>query len=162
MEEELFIDIKDYEGLYKINKKGEVLNCCRNKILKYNLSGKVKRYYSIRLYKNGKQTSFSLHRLLALHFIQNDDLENKTWIDHKDRNKLNNNLDNLHWVTPSGNARNRPRNGGISFQQNNKGCQYWSACYTYYENDKQVRLLKASKNKEVLEEWLKDIKIKYP
>ena len=30
MEEDLFIDIKDYEGLYKINKKGEVLGCGTN------------------------------------------------------------------------------------------------------------------------------------
>lgn len=161
MEEELFIDIKDYEGLYKINKKGEILSCNNNIILKYNLSGE-KRYYTIRLCKDGIQKSFTLHRLLALHFIQNNDEENQTYVDHIDRNKLNNNLNNLRWTTPSGNSRNRKRKGGISYQQNNKGYKYWSAIYTYYENDKQIKLQKASKDKEVLEKWLIHIKEKFP
>lgn len=161
--EEDFIDIIGYEGLYKINKKGEILSCCsNNKILKYNLSGTKKRYYTIRLYKDNIQKSYTIHRLLAIHFIPNDDVENKTWIDHIDRNKSNNNLDNLRWITPSGNARNRERKGGISYQQNNKGCKYWAAVYTYYENDKQIKIQKASKKKEVLEEWLNDIKQKFP
>lgn len=53
-----------------------------------------------------------LHRLLAIAFIDNPD--NKPAVDHIDRNKLNNNLDNLRWVTVSENGLNR------SFQKNNK------------------------------------------
>ena len=35
------------------------------------------------------------HRMIALQWIENDDPENKTQVDHKDRNKLNNHLENL-------------------------------------------------------------------
>jgi hypothetical protein len=156
-----FVDIIGYEGLYRINKNGEIWSCNNKKTLKCNLSGS-KRYYAVRLYINNKQKSFSLHKLLAIHFIPNDDPENKTQVDHIDRNKTNNSLDNLRWVTPIENNRNKDRKGGISLQKNNLGYEYWSCCYTYYENDKQIRLQKASKDKETLEKWLKDIKIKYP
>jgi hypothetical protein len=156
-----FIDIIGYEGLYKINRNGDILKCKNNTLLKHNLSGD-KRYYNVRLHLNKKQKSFLLHRLLALHFIPNDDPENKIHIDHIDRNKHNNNLNNLRWVTCSENCRNKKRNGGISLQTNNSGYKYWAAIYTYYENDKWVKIQKASKDKESLEKWLEEIKIQHP
>lgn len=45
---------------------------------------------------------FYLHRLLAATFIPNQ--YNKPCINHKDGNKLNNNLDNLEWCNKSENA----------------------------------------------------------
>ena len=47
------------------------------------------------------------HRLIAIQFIDNDDQENKTQVDHVDRDRLNNNISNLRWVSPSENAKNR-------------------------------------------------------
>ena len=47
----------------------------------------------------------SLHRLIALTFIPNPD--KKPFIDHIDRNRLNNRIDNLRWVTPFENSGNR-------------------------------------------------------
>ena len=64
-----------------------------------NLSG----YYQVKL--NGKTHIY--HRILAKHFIPNpDDLPE---IDHIDRDKTNNSLENLRWVTRSQNSSNRTR-----------------------------------------------------
>ena len=45
------------------------------------------------------------HRLIAQHFIPN--LDNLSDVDHIDRNKLNNSLSNLRWVSRSENLKNR-------------------------------------------------------
>jgi len=46
-----------------------------------------------------------VHRLVAEHFIYNPD--DKPEVDHIDRNKSNNNVNNLRWVTKSENKINR-------------------------------------------------------
>ena len=69
-------------------------------------------YLKVVLYKDGIQKNHSIHRLLAIHFIENPD--NKPEVDHWDGNKTNNKLNNLRWVTHSENNQNK----GV--QKNNK------------------------------------------
>lgn len=58
-------------------------------------------YRSVKLtFENSKQQRFYVHRLVAEHFIKNPDPKNKTFVNHKDGDKLNNNVDNLEWVSP--------------------------------------------------------------
>jgi hypothetical protein len=46
-----------------------------------------------------------VHRLVAFTFLENDDPKHKTVVNHLDKNKLNNNADNLEWTTLADNSR---------------------------------------------------------
>ena len=46
---------------------------------------------------------FTLHRLILITFCPNEN-EKNLFVNHKDGNRRNNKLDNLEWITPSGNA----------------------------------------------------------
>lgn len=54
-------------------------------------------YYTIKLPKKWKRVTSTLHRIIAIAFIQNP--ENKPHINHIDWNKLNNCVENLEWCT---------------------------------------------------------------
>lgn len=87
-----------FNDKYEINEKGQV----RRKDNQNLLKGQVTKngYHTVKLtFENSKQQRFYVHRLVALHFIPNLD-KKKTIVNHKDGNKLNNNVENLEWVTP--------------------------------------------------------------
>jgi hypothetical protein len=54
-------------------------------------------YRRVTLSRNGITQRFSVHRLVALHFI--DNIENKPFVNHIDNNGGNNNISNLEWAT---------------------------------------------------------------
>ena len=102
--------IEGYEDLYKIYPNGNVERYYKNgntKILKpcNDKDG----YKFVRLSKNNKVKNGSIHRLLALHFIYNSN--DYPCVDHIDRDRQNNNLNNLRWVTKSINNRNCKNSG---------------------------------------------------
>jgi len=101
-----FEDIIGYEGLYKINKQGDIYSNHFKKIFKptKNKNG----YFQLNLTKNKISKKYYLHRLIALQFIENPN--NYNYIDHIDKNKTNNKLENLRWINASGNNRNVIRN----------------------------------------------------
>ena len=51
--------------------------------------------------------SYAKHRIIAEQFIENDDPENKTEIDHINTIRDDNHIQNLRWCTSSSNARNK-------------------------------------------------------
>lgn len=91
--------IKQNEN-YSINEFGEIRNDKTNKILTPHLNS-GNGYVCVDLYCNNKRTKYCVHRLLAEAFLPNP--ENKPCIDHIDRNRHNNSLDNLRWATYSEN-----------------------------------------------------------
>ena len=120
-------DIKDYEGYYKINKKGEVKSLERTimrkdgkshtykeKILKPWLNGKdgdSHRYFHVQLSKNGKRKTKKIHRLLAETFLTNPD--NLEMVDHKNQNTQDNRVENIRWASRSSNNINCKVKGKI-------------------------------------------------
>ena len=99
---DIFYDLKGFENLYKINKKGEIRSCHYQKIMKPQMEDG---YLRVKLRKDGKDYVGRIHRLLGIQFIDNPD--NLPQIDHIDRNRTNNSLDNLRWVSQTTNRQNR-------------------------------------------------------
>lgn len=99
-QEEIWKDIKGFEGLYKVSNKGNIYSLYSNKILKWKTNNRG--YHSIGLYKNGKVYYRLIHRLVAEHFVPNPN--NYPQVNHKDENKSNNCADNLEWCTNHYNA----------------------------------------------------------
>jgi len=94
--------IENYPN-YFILENGVVWSMKTNKEVKpqSNKNG----YKYVGLCKNGKVKRFLLHRLLGIHFIPNPD--NKPTIDHINRIKTDNRLENLRWATRSEQNENR-------------------------------------------------------
>jgi len=85
--------ISEYQN-YEVSNLGNIRNCKTNKILKQSAKGG---YNNISLVNENDKKCFKAHRLDALDFIENP--ENKSDVNHKDKNKLNNHLSNLEWMT---------------------------------------------------------------
>jgi len=66
-------------------------------------------YYTTDFQVQGVKYTVAVHRLIAEAFISNP--ENKPTVNHKDGNKLNNNIDNLEWNTYSENNQHAVNNG---------------------------------------------------
>lgn len=105
-EKELWKQIEEYPN-YEVSNLGRVKSKSRQvkrkndrnyiikeKILKQEISSG---YYRVGLFANNQITHKFVHRLMAQTFIPNPN--NFPEINHKDENKLNNNINNLEWCT---------------------------------------------------------------
>ena len=117
--------IKGYEGFYEISNFGRVRSLdsvfyqrhYSGCMAKHKKQGKIMKlhirpngYLAIGLRdKDGHQKSLSIHRLVALHFL--DKPEGKDYINHLDANPKNNRVDNLEWCTQSHNIQYAYDNG---------------------------------------------------
>lgn len=89
----LMKDICGYEGLYAITINGDVWSYKSNRFLKPHLGNNG--YYNVGLSKLKTVKRCSVHRLVADTYIPNP--KNLPCVNHKDENKLNNNVENLEW-----------------------------------------------------------------
>lgn len=111
-EEEIWKDVYGYEGLYWVSNLGNVKS--KDEVLKPRVEKAGYKYvllmYLGQLYRN------RVHRLVAEAFLEYN--EERYIVDHIDRNRQNNNLTNLRWVTRQENSWNK------KMRDNKTGYQY--------------------------------------
>ena len=125
MQEE-YKTVDDFED-YEVSNYGNVRKVSTGETLRQSI---YKGYSRVDLFKNWDRYDFvqktiDVHRLVALTFIPNP--LNKRIVDHIDRDKLNNHIENLRWATHSQNGINRsaPKNNkssqtGVYFKQHSE------------------------------------------
>jgi hypothetical protein len=115
------MEITGYEN-YLIYDDGRVFSKKTNKFLKYNKSNTG--YYDVQLYKNKKSKHLSIHRLIGLHYIPNP--QNLPQVDHINRIRTDNRIENLRWVSISKNNSNiiRPNTSGLHHIRKTKSNTY--------------------------------------
>lgn len=138
------VPVKGYEDKYRINKLGQVwsMNYKRTgaiKQLKFGRAGTG--YYTVALLRDGKQTSFCRHKLLAEHFIPNPtelkEVNHKNGIKHDDR------LENLEWCTHKENMEHASRVIG----RRPKSSEAWSKTSNRTLTEPQVKEIMRLKGK---------------
>ena len=144
--------ISEYPN-YQVSNIGRVMNIKTSRILKtyINRGG----HESVILCKKLDVKTNICHRLVAHEFIDNPN--NKLYVDHVDRNKLNNDIDNLRWVTHQENMMNKTKANnttskykGVSGDINNwkahiciKGHQRYLGTFRYENNAARAYNVKA-------------------
>ena len=86
--------ISQYDN-YSVSNTGNIRNNTTNRILKYYVRNG---YKSVTLCKNNVKKTFSIHTLVADHFLERP-REGKYVVNHKNEDKLDNNLLNLEYLT---------------------------------------------------------------
>lgn len=124
---EVWKDIKDYEGYYQVSNFGRVKSM--NRIIEHARLGKQTlkekimsiafdgNYNFVGLRKNGTVKYVTIHRLVAEAFIPNPN--NLPCVNHKDEDKTNNCVDNLEWCDYKYNANYGTKSKRLSVSQLN-------------------------------------------
>ena len=135
-----------YEGLYEVSNTGRVRSLDRYDSRNCFRKGKVLSlfkdrygYLSVVLSCNGKYKTTTVHRLVAQAFILNPD--NLPQVNHRDEDKINNNVENLEWCTAKynntyGTRQDRVRNSRIKngTYTGLRREEYWK---NYYEKNRE-------------------------
>lgn len=122
--------VKGYEELYHVSNLGRIKSLpkmCgyrndKGRIIKpfKNNSG----YLIVSLSKNNKLKHFQVHRLVAETFISNPN--NKPQVDHINRVRDDNRIENLRWVSMSENSNNTCLNSLVEYKGQTKTVTEWS------------------------------------
>lgn len=117
IEGEIWKDVAGYNGKYRISSFGRLTSINGRykgeQLLKPCLA-KKEGYYITCLRINGGKEYYRIHRLVAVMFLEN--ISNLPSVNHKDGNKVNNQVSNLEWVTTGENTSHAFRTGLADFK----------------------------------------------
>lgn len=125
MRKEVWKDIRGYEGLYQVSNHGRVKSLGNKKTRKEKLLKASKDgagYLMIWLYKEGKALSKTVHRLVAIAFVNG--YKDGLHVNHIDECKINNKASNLEWVTQMQNNNHGTHNKKLSVANGKPIIQY--------------------------------------
>jgi uncharacterized protein YktA (UPF0223 family) len=125
-------DVVGFEGAYQVSNFGRVRSVDRYITSKHSSGTEYSRFYRGKiltpekprwddlyilyyLKKDGKRYFGKAHRLVAFAFIPR--IEGKNFVNHKDCNPKNNNVENLEWVTHRENIKHAYDNGRIDISK---------------------------------------------
>jgi hypothetical protein len=113
--DEKWVDIERYDGLYQVSNHGRVRNkkTGRLKKLLKNYAG----YVRVHLSRNSKSKNHFVHRLVAIHFVDNE--FKKPEVNHINEKRSDNVFSNLEWVTRTENMKKRTCNTSTKDSVNN-------------------------------------------
>lgn len=116
--DEIWRDVKGFEGRYQVSNKGNIFSVDRivrgkkwgGRTLKpiHDKNG----YLTVALYENGVGKNKKIHRLVSEAFLPNPN--NYLEINHIDENKTNNHVENLEWCTREHNINHGKRTEKVS------------------------------------------------
>lgn len=143
---EIWKDVIGLEGIFQVSNMGRIrsldkyANVCGGgkRLVKGRILKPIKLqngYYEAQFHHKGERTIYLLHRLVALHFIENP--LNLPEVNHKDENPQNNKVENLEWCTSKYNANYGTRN------------------IRMMENREFVSVIQLDKNGNTIKQWNK-------
>lgn len=105
---DIWMDCVGYSD-YEVSNKGKIRSKKKNLILNSRLNSAGYKDVTIWDHENQKHKHLRIHQEVAKAFIDNP--YNKSEVNHKDGNKLNNDVTNLEWCTRSENAKHAIKTG---------------------------------------------------
>ncbi|MGN0558368.1 MAG: NUMOD4 domain-containing protein [Acutalibacteraceae bacterium] len=149
---EVWKDIDGYEELYQVSNTGKVRSLRyknRDEVRELFLKPHNQGYLQVELHKNGKRKMFTVHRLVAMAFV--DGYGEGKVVNHIDENKQNNVSTNLEWVSASQNVLH-----SISHRRSVKTRNYPKF---HARTDKQ-EVIQISLDGKVIKHWKSSIEVK--
>lgn len=107
VQKEVWKDIPNYEGHYKVSNHGQVKSFKQGKEINLTLVMGYQGYLKVNLIKDGIKKSKTVHRLVMLAFLGESDLQ----VNHKNGIKTDNRLENLEYCTASENTMHAYKTG---------------------------------------------------
>lgn len=104
-DDEIFKPLKGYEEYYTISSKGYIISTRTDYIPKIHINANG--YFCVNVYAKGKQIDHIMHNLVASTFLEKPITKEKIVVDHINRIKTDNRLENLRYCTHAENMKNK-------------------------------------------------------